>query len=100
MAIRWVPENLGWCKASLSCPSNSKCLQSITYQLFVLPTQYVSGRDGNKFYKSDNSLVKESGTRREVDDVELACGEEDCAQLGVPLVDHQAHHTGQVEVNI
>ena len=58
------------------------------------------GRDRNKFYKSDNSLVKESGTGREVDDVELAGGEEDSAQLRVPLVDHQAHHTGQVGVSI
>ena len=44
--------------------------------------------------------MKESGTGREVDHVELAGGEEHSAQLRVPLVDHEAHHTGQVVVNI
>ena len=94
MAIRWVPENLGWCKASLSCPSNSKCLQSIS-SLSLSAIQHISVRDRSKCYRLDNPLVKESGTGGEVNDIELAGGEEDRTQLRVPLVDHQTHNTGK-----
>ena len=39
--------------------------------------------------------MKESGTGGEVNDIELAGGEEDRTQLRVPLVDHQTHNTGK-----
>ena len=41
--------------------------------------------------------MKESGTGGEVNDIELAGGEEDRTQLRVPLVDHQTHNTGKWE---
>ena len=37
-------------------------------------------------------LVVEGVSWGKVDHVELACGEENRAQVSVPLVDHQAHH--------
>ena len=63
------------------------------YHSCFAPTQGISC-EKRAWCDLKDSLVEESGAWRKMNDIELAGGKKNCAQLRVTLVYHQAHHTG------